>query len=58
MKDTITNICGIIVVVGGSLLSAHSSGQIVLPDVLLVLFGVAVAIAGGIVGYFTGKPAK
>lgn len=58
MKDTITNICGIIVVVGGSLLSAHAAGQIVLPEPLLVALGVIVAIAGGIVGYFTGKPAK
>lgn len=59
MKDTITNICGLVVAVGGGVLSAAVSGTIVLPAIVTTILGIAVTIATGVIGYFTGKtPAK
>lgn len=56
MKDTVTNVCGVVVTVGGGLLAAHASSQIVLPTIVVTVLGIAVAIATGVIGYFTGKP--
>jgi NAD kinase len=52
MKDTITNICGLIVAVGGSLLVLDIQGTV------KVYIGVAVAVATGVIGFYTGKTPK
>lgn len=56
MKNTVTNICGLIVAVGGAILTAHASGQITLPISVVTGIGIAVAVSTAIIGYFTGKP--
>ena len=54
-KDKITNICGIIIAVGGGLLTGHASGQYVLPTIVLTIAGILVTIAAGLVAYYNGK---
>lgn len=56
MKDTITNICGVVIAVGGGILSAVAAGQLTLPASITTILGVVVAIATGVIGFFTGKP--
>lgn len=58
MKDKITNYCGLIAFIGGSVLAAHASGQIVLPGSVVLSLGLAVTIATAVVSWFTGKTVK
>ena len=55
LKDKITNICAIIIAVGGGIVSAHTSGQVVLPEWVIAVAGGLVAVATAIIGIFTGK---
>lgn len=54
LKDTITNICGIIFVICTALLTATASG-LILPLWITTASGILVAVSGGLIGYFTGK---
>jgi hypothetical protein len=49
LKDKVTTICGLVLVIGGSLLAVE------LPPNVKNAIGVAMAVAGGLIGYFTGK---
>ena len=53
MKDTVTNVCGLIVAVGGALLASGAN----LGTTLTTVIGIAVAVATAVIGYFTGKKA-
>jgi hypothetical protein len=53
-KDAITNVCGFIVTVGGAVLV---SGLDIGEKAKLVI-GLAVAVAGGVIGFLTGKSGK
>lgn len=55
LKDKITNVCGIIIAVGGGLLGAVASGQLTLPEVWLTVIGAVVAVSTAIVAFLTGK---
>lgn len=55
MKNTVTNICGIVVAISGAILSLQPLG-IVLPEVVVTGAVICGAVATGIIGYFTGKP--
>ena len=54
-KDKVTNICGIIIAVGGGLLTGHASGQYTLPTIVVTVAGILVTISAGLVAYFNGK---
>ncbi len=56
LKDTITNICGLVLTIGGAVLAANVSGQITLPPTIVGLLGIVVTVAGALVAYYTGKP--
>lgn len=56
LKDTITNICGLVLTIGGAVLAANVSGQIALPATVTGILGLVVTIAGAIVAWYTGKP--
>ena len=56
LKDTISNVCGVVIAVGGGILSAVAAGQLVLPASITTILGAAVAVATGVIGYLTGKP--
>jgi len=55
LKDTISNICGGIIAIGGSLLAMSVSGTLPLPTSMVGILSAAVAIATAVIGYFTGK---
>ena len=55
LKDTITNICGIIIAIGGSILALVTVGTLVLPTVVNTVLVVLVTVATALIGYFTGK---
>ena len=55
LKDKITNICAIVIAIGGGIVSAHASGQVILPDWIVAVAGGLVAVATAIIGIFTGK---
>ena len=50
LKDTLTTISGLIVAVGGTLLTVKG-----LPETIQVILGIAIAISVGVIGFFTGK---
>jgi hypothetical protein len=54
LKDKITNICGVIVVICGALLTSTTQG-VTLPTWLTGAAGVLSALSIGIIGYLTGK---
>ena len=56
LKDTISNVCGAVIAIGGGILSAVAAGQLVLPATVTTILGAAVAVATGVIGYLTGKP--
>lgn len=55
LKDKITNVCGLIIVLGGGILGANVAGQLVLPEWAITVIGLAVAVATGITSFLTGK---
>lgn len=58
MKDSITNICGLVVAVGGAILSAVAAGQVTLPATVTTILGISVAVATAVIGFYTGKPTQ
>ena len=52
-KDKITNICGLIFAVAGSIAAIDS-----VPAKVRMIAGFAAAVSGAIIGYYTGKPTK
>lgn len=55
LKDTLTNIAGAVFLVGGAIVSIGATGGVALPVWLISGAGVATAISGAVVAYFTGK---
>jgi hypothetical protein len=56
-KDKITNVCGVIVVIAGSILALPTAG-IILPAAVITGATVGLTVAGSIVAYLTGKTAE
>lgn len=54
LKDFITNVCGLVVGVGGAVLA---SGLEIGEEPKLII-GLSVAVAGALIGWFTGKEPK
>lgn len=55
-KDKITNVCGVIVLIAGSILALPTAG-IILPVAVITGATVSLTVAGSIVAYLTGKTA-
>ena len=55
IKDTLTTVCAWITVIGGGVLAANLSGQIVLPVSIVGILSTVVAIALGISQFLSGK---
>jgi hypothetical protein len=55
LKDKVTNICAVVMAVTGSIVTAHASGQVTLPEWIIAVCGLLFAISSAIVGVFTGK---
>jgi hypothetical protein len=54
LKDKLTTICSIILVLSGAVLTMQQNG-ILLPNWLLTFTGILSALSVAIIGYFTGK---
>jgi hypothetical protein len=54
LKDKITNVCGVIVLIAGSILALPTSG-VSLPPAVITASTIALTIAGSMVAYLTGK---
>jgi len=55
-KNKISNVCGLIAVIAGSILTLPTMG-IVLPVAVVAISTISLSISGGIVAYLTGKTA-
>jgi hypothetical protein len=55
LKNKITNICGVVFAVCSAILTATTSGMLVLPEPVNLAAGLLIAISGGVIGYLTGK---
>ena len=55
-KDKVSNICGLIVVIAGSILALPAAG-IVLPAAVITGATVGLTVAGSLVAWLTGKTA-
>ena len=55
-KDKITNVCGFIVLVAGSILALPTAG-VSLPVSIVTASTISLTVAGSIVAYLTGKTA-
>lgn len=55
MKDKITNICGIVIVITGAIATAEKSG-VVMPSWVDSTCIVLAALSLGLIGFYTGKP--
>lgn len=54
LKDTVTTICSIVLIISGGILAAVSAGA-VLPVYIVAGATASASISGGLIGYFTGK---
>ena len=54
IKDTITNICGVVFVIAGAVAAVATAG-VALPVWLTAGATTAAAVSAAIIGYFTGK---
>ena len=54
-KDKITNICGIVAAIAGSLMAAEKAG-LNLPAYITPICTGIVAVCVGVIGFYTGKP--
>lgn len=57
-KDKVTNICGLLIVVGGALIAADKAGQVQLGGAVDGIISVVITIATAFIGYMTGKPSS
>ena len=55
MKDKVTNVCGLLMAIGGAII-ALATGGVAIPAIVVTVATVTTGISGGIIGYFTGKP--
>jgi hypothetical protein len=54
-KDTLSSVCGLVIVICGAIAGLGAGGAIVLPLWLTTICGAMVAVAGGLIGWLTGK---
>jgi len=54
VKDIVTTICGVLILISGSLVAAESQG-VVLPTWASSSAKIAGVVAGSVLAYFTGK---
>lgn len=52
-KDKVTNVCGLVFAVGTAIAAIDT-----IPSNVRMIAGAAAGVAGAIVAYYTGKPAK
>lgn len=59
LKNTITNICGILIVLSGAIVTAVQAGSLeFLPSWVSPLMTLIGVVCGGLVAWATGKPAN
>ena len=54
LKDTLSTVCGVVFAIGTAILGVAASG-VVLPGWLTAGATAVIAIAGGVLGFLTGK---
>lgn len=55
MKDKVTNICGIVIVLAGALIAADKTGQLNLGPSVDAVLSIIVTLGTAIVAIYTGK---
>lgn len=56
LKDKVTNVCGLVVLIAGSILALPTAG-ITLPVAVITASTISLTVAGSIVAWLTGKTA-
>ena len=54
-KNTLSSICGLIIVICGAIATLGASGGIVIPTWITSVCGALAAISAGLIGWITGK---
>ena len=56
LKDKVTNVCGLIVLIAGSILALPTAG-ITIPAVVITGAAIGMTVSGSVVAWLTGKAA-